>query len=225
MNNIPHHKQSFPLRFTLQGKRLVLRPLNTECRDAMLQFARKLPEDDLLFLDRDITQQDVLDKWIDAVEQEQLFTIVGWYPGLRPWYPTVDQGIPNWTRHVVELRVVVADEVRGIGVGGLLLELVFERALEMGATKLVARMTPDQTRAKGLFERLGFEEEAVLQDHAMDGNGLTHNLLVYCFHTRKNQENCCSSCGIPVLAPLSLDGARFCSHCYELRYDELGSGD
>ena len=62
-------------------------------------------------------------------------------------YATYDRGRVRWTRHVAELRVVVAEEVRSIGIGRLLLELVFEMALDGGVTKVIARMTPDQTGA------------------------------------------------------------------------------
>jgi hypothetical protein len=36
----------------------------------------------------------------------------------------------------------------------------------------------------------------------------------------------CALCGVAVLARLLRDGGnRLCSHCYESRYEELGSGD
>ncbi len=178
-----------------------------------------------MFLDRDITQPPVVDRWIKEVAEGDLFTFLAWQDQDVIGYSTIDRGSASWTRHVVELRVVVAESVRGIGIGRLLLELVFEKSLELGVTKLVARMTPDQTGARNLFQRLGFEEEAVLQDHAMDANGLTHDLLVLCYHTRQHEQSRCASCGVPVLRAISLDGVRLCSHCYELRYEELGGGD
>ena len=140
-------------------------------------------------------------------------------------YATFERGTARWTRHVAELRVVVAESARGRGIGRLLLELVFEMALEDGVTKLLARMTPDQTRAQKLFERLGFQEEAVLRDNAMDANGLTHDLLVLSYHVRDRQESRCGDCGVHVLKALCLDGICLCSHCFEMRYDELGGGD
>ena len=96
--------------------------------------------------------------------------------------------------------------------------------LDVGVTKVIARMTPEQTGALKLFQRLGFAEEAVLRDHALDANGLTHDLLVLSFHTRTHREQCCEVCGVPVLEALFLDGARLCASCYETRYNELGTG-
>jgi L-amino acid N-acyltransferase YncA len=126
--------------------------------------------------------------------------------------------------HVAELRVVVAQSARGIGVGKLLLELAFEMVLDLGVTKVIARMTPEQTGALKLFQRLGFAEEAVLRDHALDANGVIHDLMVLSYHTRAHREQCCEACGIPVLEALVLDGSRLCSNCYESRYSELGGG-
>ncbi len=102
--------------------------------------------------------------------------------------------------------------------------MAFEVALDDGATKIIARMTPDQTAALRLFQRLGFEQEAVLRDHALGAGALTHDLLVLGFHARLHEQQRCEDCGIPVLEALSVDGARLCSQCYELRYQELGGG-
>ena len=225
MESTTERRRHFPLPVTLQGRSLVFRPLDPACRDAMLRFASGLPEQDLLFLDRDIAQGPVVDQWIRRVAEGSLFTVVGWQGDDIVGYATVERGNVRWTRHVAELRVVVAESCRGIGLGRWLLELAFEVALEEGATKLVARMTPDQTGAQRLFERLGFAREAILQDHARDANGLTHDLVMLSFHTRQHPDNRCGACGVSVLAPLSMDGQWLCSHCYEQRYEELGGGD
>ncbi|MHB8974744.1 MAG: GNAT family N-acetyltransferase [Pirellulaceae bacterium] len=224
MTSPSKHKHDFPRRFVLPGRTVVLRPLSTQDREPMVRFARGLPEDDLLFLPRDITRPAEVDQWIAEAEEGSLVTIVAWQDDNVLGYATCDRGNVRWTRHVAELRVVVAEAARSSGIGRLLLELVFEMALDAGVTKIIARMTPDQTGARSLFKRLGFEDEAVLRDHAKGSNGLTHDLLVLSFHTRLRQEQQCSVCGVLVLSALALDGARLCSHCYESRYQELGGG-
>ena len=173
MQSPSEHKHDFPMHFVLKGRTVVLRPLTTEDREPMVRFARSLPEDDLLFLQRDITQPTEVDRWIAEAAEGSLVTIVAWQDEDVVGYATYDRGSVRWTRHVAELRVVVAESARGIGIGRLLLELVFEMALDGGVTKVIARMTPDQTGARSLFKRLGFEEEVVLRDHA-DGRERAH---------------------------------------------------
>ncbi len=212
------------MRFSLKGRTVVLRPLAAEDSGQMIAFAAALPEEDLLFLERDITQPDEVQAWIKDTLEGRVVTLLAWEDDSVVGYATFNRGHVRWTCHVGELRVVVAQSARGIGIGRLLLELAFEMVLDIGVTKVMARMTPDQTGAVKLFQRLGFAEEAVLRDHALDANGLTHDLLVLGFHTSTHREQCCEFCGIPVLEALFLDGARLCSSCYESRYSELGTG-
>ena len=220
--SVPKH--DFPMRLSLKGRPVVLRPLVAENREQMITFAGALPEGDLLFLERDITQPAEVDAWINDTLAGRLVTLVAWEDDIVVGYATFSRASARWMRHVAELRVLVAQPVRGIGIGRFLLELAFEMVLDLGVTKVIARMTPEQSGALKLFQRLGFSEEAVLRDHALDANGLTHDLLVLSFHPRKHHEQTCESCGVPVLEALVLDGSRLCSHCYESRYNELGGG-
>lgn len=224
MNTSAAYQHVFPMRFRLQDRNVVLRPLRADECDAMVTFARALPNDDLLFLQRDITQRAEVERWIREGAEGNLVTVVAWQDARVLGYATYDRGTVRWTHHVAELRVVVAPDARGLGVGRLLLELVFEMALGAGVTKLIARMTPDQPGAVKLFQGLGFEQEAVLRAHAMGASGRTHDLLVLSFHAGAHQTQHCDACGLPILTALSLDRVPLCSHCYEVRYQELGGG-
>jgi L-amino acid N-acyltransferase YncA len=201
-----------------------IRPLAAEDREPLLTFARALPEEDLLFLDRDITQAAEVETWLEDALQGCLATLVAWEDDAVVGYVTCTRGHTRWTRHVAELRVVVAESARGQGIGRILLQRAFETGLELGVTKVVARMTPEQTAALKLFRQLGFAEEAVLPDQALDFSGLSHDLLVLSFRSHAHPEACCELCGIPVLDGLVLDGANLCSSCYDSRYSELGGG-
>lgn len=218
-------KFTFPLEFRLKGGTFIFRPLTSACQNAMLDFARGLPQEDLLFLDRDITQDAVVEKWIEDATGGELATAVAWQGDAIAGYATMYRGRARWTQHVAELRVVVAESARGAGLGRALLELIFEIALERGVRKLVARMTPDESAAMRLFQNLGFETEATLNDHAMDANGLSHDLLILSYHASQDDRNLCGACGVPILSALSLEGVRLCAQCFESRYEELGGGD
>jgi len=68
--------------------------------------------------------------------------------------------------------------MRGKGLGRALLEASIRLAVEGGATKLLARMTPDQRGAITLFEESGFRGEAMLRDHVQDRSGALHDLAI-----------------------------------------------
>jgi L-amino acid N-acyltransferase YncA len=221
----PQPRSKFPWHFSLRGRKVLLQPLEPSGKEAMLDFAGGLSEEDLLFLDRDIAQPPVIDRWIKDAADGRLVTTTAWVDEAIVGYATMYRADVRWTRHVADLCVVVSEAMRGKGLGRLLLELMFEMALDAGVNKVVARMTPGQTAALSLFQQLGFEQEAVLQDHALDAHGCTHDLLMLSFHTGRHQDSACASCGVTVLNALTLDGDRLCSNCFESRYKELGGGD
>ena len=199
-----------------------IRPLAAEDRDPLITFVGALPEEDLLFLERDITEPAEVDAWIQDTLDGRVVTLVAWKEGVIAGYATFDRGNVPWMRQIAELRVMVAQSARGMGIGRLLAESAFEMVLDAGAAKVIARMTPEQTDALRLFQSLGFVEEAVLRDHALDANGLAHDLVVLSFHTRTHRAECCEFCRIPVLDARVLDGFSLCPDCYESRYNELG---
>ncbi len=201
-------KPRFPIRLSFEGRALVVRRLTAGDRQQMVAFAQALPEDDLLFLQRDTTQPSEVDAWIKDDLEGRLVTLVAWEGDRIVGYATYERGSARWTRHVAELRVAVAQSARSIGIGRLLLELAFEMVLDAGATKIVARMTSDQIGAMNLFKRLGFSQEAVLRDHALGAGGVTHDLLVLTFRASAHQEQRCEDCGIAILDALSVDGAK-----------------
>jgi len=219
------NNNALPKEYVLKGRAIVLRPLRLEDSDSMVTFARGLPPNDLLFLHQDITQLTEIDAWSRESTEGNQITIVAWEGSSIQGYATFDRGRTRWMRHVAEIRVVVSESVRGHGIGRLLLEMAFEVALEAGVLKVIARMTPDQIQAIELFRRLGFELEATLEDHAIGGDGCTHDVLVYSFFAKRQSQHRCDACGNSIMAGLTLDGACLCTVCYHTRYSELGGGD
>ena len=77
-----------------------------------------------------------------------------------------------------DIRLLVAPEHRNRGIGRTLLERAIGLAVNRRASKVTARMTPDQTGAITLFEECGFRAEALLHDHVRDDEGTEHDLAV-----------------------------------------------
>jgi RimJ/RimL family protein N-acetyltransferase len=155
-----------------------LRLMSPGDRDAVLAFARALPEHDLLFLPRDISQPKVLDAWIREIERGELTTILAWRDDGVVGCATIVQDTLSWSPHVAELRVVVLPQARGHGLGRQLGEDAFALAAPLGIEKFVAQMTADQTAAIAVFESMGYRAEALLRDHVRDRNGVKHDIVI-----------------------------------------------
>ena len=93
----------------------------------------------------------------------------------------------SWSAHVADVRLLVLPDARGKGVGRALLEASIDHAIAQGATKLTARMTPDQRGAITLFEESGFRGEALLRDQVRDTNGQSHDIAVLSLDVARHQ--------------------------------------
>ena len=142
------------------------------------RFVGQIPLHDLLFLERDIRQPKVLAAWRKAIERGSVYSLVAVAGGEIVATTAVVREPLSWSAHVAEVRLQVLADWRGKGVGRALLEASIDQAIAEGATKLTARMTPDQRGAITLFEETGFRGEALLRDHVRDAGGQLHDLAI-----------------------------------------------
>jgi RimJ/RimL family protein N-acetyltransferase len=170
---------SYPREITLASDKAVeIRLMVPEDRDAVLAFARKLPEEDLLFLRVDITQAAVVDDWVERIRGGSSTSLVAYAEDELIGYATVHRNDAPWTRGLGELRVNVSPAYRGKGLGRVLTAQIFDLSQALGLRKLTAQMTADQRGAQAAFRRLGFVQEALLADYVEDRNGTPRDLVI-----------------------------------------------
>lgn len=147
-------------------------------RTAMLRFAAALPDHDLLFLGRDLRHARVVEAWLQAIAAGWIDSLVAEDDGAVVGTAALVRDPLGWSAHVGEVRLLVAADRRGAGLGRDLLEAIVAIAAGHGLAKLTARMTPDQAGSVALFESLGFRGEAMLKDHVRDRSGTSHDLAI-----------------------------------------------
>lgn len=160
------------------GTKVSLRLMTPDDGDAIVSFARKLSPDDLLFLRNDITTKEGVQDWVRAIKNGNTSTVLAMKGDDVQGYALVSRQQAQWTRRVGEIRINIAPDRRGTGLGGILTGEIFDVAREVGLRKLTAQMTPDQAAARAVFEHLGFTVEALLADWVEDRQGRTRDLLV-----------------------------------------------
>ena len=170
--------RSYPRTIICNGTAIEFRHMTPADEAAVLDFARKLPVHDLLFLPRDISEPRVLSAWIKEIERGSIISLLAVRSGQVVGCGTVVRDPHSWSPHVGAIRMVVAIDARGGGVGLALTQETFALALETGLEKIVAQMTVDQQGAIAVFESLGFKAEALLREHVKDKSGRTHDLVV-----------------------------------------------
>jgi len=160
------------------GTAVEIRLMTANDRDAVLRFARSLPQEDLLFLRVDLTEERVVDDWINNLEAGRSTSLVVYDASGLVGYATVHTNPAAWMRGVGELRVNVSPTYRGKGLGRILTTQIFDLARGLGLRKLMANMTADQHGAQAAFRRLGFVPEALLADYVEDRNGMPRDLVI-----------------------------------------------
>jgi L-amino acid N-acyltransferase YncA len=170
--------RNYPDTRTIGNRQVTLRYMTSDDKAAVLAFARSLPEHDLLFLRRDITEESAVDAWINEIAEGVMVTVIATAANAVLGYASIERSRLRWSAHVAELRVLISESLRGKGLGRTLTQEAFAIALAGGIEKMVAQMTLDQKGAIATFEGIGFRPEALLRDHVKDRAGNKHDLLV-----------------------------------------------
>jgi RimJ/RimL family protein N-acetyltransferase len=177
-------RRKYPWTKNIDGKNVTLRLMTADDKTAVLRFARSLPEDDLLFLSFDITQESFVENWIRRIEAGNWHTILVEIDGKLVGHGSLMRTEQIWSRHLGEIILLLAPEVRGKGLGSILAGELFAKAGELNLQKVVARMAAEQRGAIQLFEKLGFVAEALLADYVIDRNDRTHDLIAMSYDVR-----------------------------------------
>lgn len=160
------------------GQEVSLRLMTEKDKQALLNFARSLPPDDLLFLRTDITDPAIIDAWVQNIEERRSVTVLAEQGDKIAGYASIHTDGARWTRRVGEIRVQVGPDRRGLGLGKRLVGEIFRLSQDLGLKKLAAMMTPEQASARATFEELGFRIEAQLQDWVVDREGRSRDLVI-----------------------------------------------
>ncbi len=171
--------ESYPREITVgENGTVTLRLMEKPDRDRMVDFARALPPDDLLFLRKDITDPRVVDEWVRDIERGRTVTVLAEKGDELLAYASLLLHETFWGRHMGEIRVLVRIDYRGLGLGLRLASDVFAIAKEARIEQMMARMTTEQKRTRERLERLGFRVDGILRGFVRDREGNRRDLLV-----------------------------------------------
>ncbi len=138
----------YPKRTTLtDGRECQLRPMSGADVESVLAFANDLSPDDLLYLRFNITEREVVEAWGRNIADDRAFTILALEGDLVVGEATLLHSTTSWTRHLGEIRVQVAPQVRRFGLARTLVTEIEWYARKLNLQMLSARMTLDQKAA------------------------------------------------------------------------------
>ncbi|BBO67405.1 hypothetical protein DSCA_13350 [Desulfosarcina alkanivorans] len=157
----------------------VIRPLETGDRPLLDAFYQRIPESDRWFMNYDVMDCAIMDKWFDAVKKGSVCSILALCEA-----QVVGQGSLylrgfGATSHVGRFRIVVLPEFRQKRLGTWLLldliQLAMDRGLEMLRADLVAGL---EDNAIDAVQKFDFFKYGQLKDYVRDINGNRHDLVI-----------------------------------------------
>lgn len=171
--------KEYPKEVTLRdGSNVTLRPVVKEDEEALYQFFKGMNKEDRLYLRDDVANREIINGWMENIDYEKVLPILAVDGEKIVADATLHRNPHGWMRHVGEIRMSVAGSHRGKGLARIIAAEIFQQAVGFGLDKLVAEMLTIQKNAQRVFERLGFQEEAVLKNHGMDATGKKHDLII-----------------------------------------------
>jgi L-amino acid N-acyltransferase YncA len=169
----------YPLQRELRdGGAIELRLMSIRDEVRFLTFARSLPLDDLLYEQRDITDEHVVEEWLRNIRRGQALTVLAYRGDNVVGEASLEHSQSTWNQHRGEIRIVISPGARGQGLGRVLAREVFSLAKELKLQQLTAQMVESQNTAQSVFKELGFEPVAVLPGFAVDQKGAEHDIIV-----------------------------------------------
>jgi L-amino acid N-acyltransferase YncA len=150
-----------------------IRRLDAQDQAALERFVAQIPEGDRTFFKEDVSDPEVVAAWLHRGATRSIAVDDGVVVGYLAVIP-----LQGWSSHVGEVRVIVAPDHRGRGIGRALAQHAVLEALSIGLRKVVVEVVADHGPTIAMFGSLGFEPEALLADHVRDQAGELRDLMV-----------------------------------------------
>ncbi len=157
----------------------VIRPLEVSDRQLLSHFYSRIPESDRWFMNYDVMDAAIMDKWFEAVEKGNVCSILALCGETIVGQGSLYLRSFGATSHVGRFRIVVLPEFRQKRLGTWLLldliQLAMDRGLEMLRADLVAGVEDAAIEAVQKFDFFKFGE---LKDYVKDIDGNRQDLVI-----------------------------------------------
>ncbi len=178
---MPTAKHGYPRPLILKsGEEVSLRLLDREGDEAqLLAFYQRIPASDRWYLWHDVSDPEVVRKYILRYDQRLVVPVVAVRPdGSFGAKGTLYRHFPGARGHIAHIRLVVDPAVRNQRLGTYLLLDLIQLGMDLGLGQLVMELIRGvDDPAIRAARRLDFFEQAVIPDHVRDPRGNSYDLV------------------------------------------------
>lgn len=164
---------------TEDNAQMTIRPMVPTDEKELLEFFRRIPQEDRFYLKEDVTNPKVIQRWAQTLDYSRALPLLAFLDGKIVGDGTLHYRRAGARQHVGEVRVVVDPEYRNRGVGRGLLHKLIDLAGDKGLKKLMFEVVAGtEEAARHTAQVLGFVPLAVLPGHVRDYCGNEHDLII-----------------------------------------------
>jgi RimJ/RimL family protein N-acetyltransferase len=146
------------------GSRLLLRPLQQDDKQALVDLFARASQDELEYFRDDAGKAEVVESWVDNLNLQRVFPLVAVVDDVIVGDATLHFR-ERYHRHLAWVRIFLDREYRRRGIGTLMLQSLIEIARRLGLQQLYSEVVTSQPRVVKAFEELGFQREVTLRDY------------------------------------------------------------
>lgn len=162
------------------GARVLLRPLTTGDRQALIELFAVISEEERRYFRTNVKASDVVGGWVDNMDYDRVLPVVA-VIGDRIVGDATLHFHDGPYRHIGEIRIFLAKDFRHRGLGVRMLNALIELAKRRNLHILEVEVVNDQPEIIRAFQNVGFVLKSVSQEYFMLPDGelrdLTHLIL------------------------------------------------
>ncbi|MBV8152198.1 MAG: N-acetyltransferase [Candidatus Eremiobacteraeota bacterium] len=170
------------------GSNVAVTTLRPDDEKDVATLLRAVPERDLLFIRVDVADDAVIHGWVEQSGEQETLGAVARREGNIVGVALLQRRRVPWMKHVGSILTVVAPEVRGLGLGTMLVRHTILLADDVGVEKITARMVVEDRDTVRVFEKLGFRHEGLLLDHAKASDGTRYDIAIMGLSVRRHRD-------------------------------------
>jgi GNAT superfamily N-acetyltransferase len=161
------------------GTGLTLRPLRKGDEEALHAMFTRLPEEDLWFLNHDVSDPEMIGEWIAHLDMGRVMSIAAVLEGRIIANAVLMRKRFGAKSHIGKIRISVDPRFRDRGLATWMLLDLINLAMSLGLRMLVMRVVRERDLPVIMgIKKLGFVEEAVLCNYVLDRAGNPHDLVI-----------------------------------------------
>jgi len=161
------------------GQEALMRHLEKSDEARLRMFYACIPEPDRWYMRYDVTDPEVLRKWIDGIGSGTVYSIVALAGDVITAHASLHLRSFGYTAHVGRLRIMVLPEYRHKRLGTWMLLDLIQLGMDKGLSEIRADFVAGiEDAAIESAVKLDFFKRAVLEAYAKDPEGRRHDMII-----------------------------------------------